>query len=34
MASPFREIIMFIIVIAVVAWLLSYLGLWHGGGLR
>jgi hypothetical protein len=28
--SPFREIAMFIIVLAVVLWLLSLFGLWHG----
>lgn len=28
-ASPFREIIMFVIVLAVILWLLSFLGIWH-----
>ena len=30
MASPFREIILFVICLAVVLWLLSYFGIWHG----
>jgi hypothetical protein len=30
MASPFKEIIMFVIVLAVILWLLSFLGLWSG----
>lgn len=35
MVSPFREIAMFVIVLAVVLWLLSLFGLWTGlGSLR
>lgn len=35
MASPFKEIITFVIVLAVILWLLSFFGLWHGAaGLR
>lgn len=30
MQSPFREIAMFVIVLAVVLWLLSFFGIWHG----
>lgn len=30
MQSPFREIILFVIVLAVVLWLLSFFGLWSG----
>lgn len=30
MQSPFREIAMFVIVLAVVLWLLSYFGIWSG----
>lgn len=33
MQSPFREIAMFVIVLAVVLWLLSFFGLWHGPSL-
>lgn len=32
MASPFKEIIMFIIILAVVLWLLSFFGIWHAPG--
>lgn len=33
--SPFREIAMFVIVLAVVLWLLSFFGIWSGPvGLR
>lgn len=27
--SPFKEIILFVIVLAVILWLLSFLGIWH-----
>jgi hypothetical protein len=30
MQSPFREIAMFVIVLAVVLWLLSFFGIWSG----
>lgn len=30
MQSPFREIALFIIVLAVILWLLSFLGIWSG----
>ena len=29
-ASPFREIAIFLIVILVILWLLSFTGIWHG----
>lgn len=33
MQSPFREIAMFVIVLAVVLWLLSFFGIWSGPSL-
>lgn len=31
-AAPFKQIIMFIIVVAVIIWLLGFFGIWHMPG--